>query len=178
MNTRPNKTQIIKRTLIAVAALGTIGAAANSYAVTGTATGTATVITPIGITKTADLDFGSFSSITDGAGGTVVIAPNGNRSATGDVALSTVGSATVSAASFNVAGQADATYAITLPESATLTNGANTMSIDTFTSSPGTSGTLDNTGKQSLAVGGTLHVGATQAAGTYAGTFNVSVEYN
>jgi hypothetical protein len=39
-------------------------------------------------------------------------------------------------------------------------------------------GTLDVTGAQTLLVGATLHVGVSQAANPYSGTFNVTVAYN
>jgi spore coat protein U-like protein len=42
----------------------------------------------------------------------------------------------------------------------------------------GLTGTLDGTGADSFTVGGTLSVIAAQVAGTYAGTFDVTVAYN
>ena len=53
------------------------------------------------------------------------------------------------------------------------------MTITDFTSSPsGINGLLSAGGTQTLYVGGTLNVGATQVAGVYAGTFDVTVTYN
>lgn len=148
----------------------------NGYAASATANGSAEVITPIAISKTADLDFGSFAA---GTGGTVVISTAGARSATGAVVLSALDAG--NAASFSVSGQANATYAITLPTSATITHtvdSTKTMSIGTFTSNPSGTGTLSAGGAQTVTVGGTLTVGNAQTVGSYTGTFNVSVEYN
>lgn len=146
----------------------------QAHAATATANGTATVMTPIAISADVDLDFGAFSALT---GGTVVISTAGARSATGAVVLSA--SDTGNAASFTVTGQADATYAITLPPSATLTHAdtVTTMTVGTFTSNPSSTGTL-TAGTETLTVGGTLTVASSQAAGSYTGTFDVSVEYN
>ena len=71
------------------------------------------------------------------------------------------------------------TYAITLPTSITLAAAAGApMVVDTFVSAPTVTGTLDITGAQTLLVGATLHVGVSQAANPYSGTFNVTVAYN
>ena len=147
--------------------------------VTATANATATIVTPISITKTVDMNFGNVA-VSGTSGGTVVLAPASTRTSTGGVTLpSTTG--TVTAASFTVNGTANYTYAITLPSSSlTITSGSNTMSVTTFTSSPSATGTLDGTGAQTLNVGATLTVAAAQAAGVYtsASPFSVTVNYN
>lgn len=163
-------------------ALGAATFAANSNAAQATATATATVITPIGITAEVNLVFGSFAR--GPSGGTVTVSTNGTRTASGPI-LSTVGDAH-SAARFDVTGDGSSTYSITIAPSATLADGANSMALATFsqltaggaTSGNVTSGTLTS-GAQSIYVGGTLTVGATQVASTdYAGTVAVTVEYN
>jgi hypothetical protein len=146
------------------------------HAAQATASATAEVMTPISISKTADLRFGKFSALT---GGTVVVTAAGARSATGAVVLSSTNAG--GAASFTVSGDANATYAITLPNSATIEHGTDntkTMSIGTFTSNPSGTGTLSGGGSQTLTVGATLTVGNAQTTGSYSGTFDVSVEYN
>lgn len=145
---------------------------------TATATTTAKVVGPISITKNVDLNFGALS--VTATAGTLVLAPAGTTSVTGGV--STQGGA-LAAASFAVAGDASATYSITLPGSITLSDGgapAETMTVGTFTSSPSGTGTLDASGAQTLTVGATLSVGASQAAGTYTNTtdLDVTVGYN
>lgn len=155
--------------------------AANSNAAQATATATATVITPIGITAPVNLVFGSFAR---GAGGTVTVSTSSIRTASGTI-LSAV-TAAPSAARFNVTGDGSATYSITIAPTANLADGLNTMALATFsqltaggaTSGNVTTGTLTS-GAQSIYVGGTLTVGATQVASTaYAGSVAVTVEYN
>ena len=163
----------------ALAALSVIGFSSSSFAqATATATATATIVTPISITKTVDMNFGNVA-VQTATGGTVVMTPAGVRTAFLGVTLPAV-PGTVTAASFTVNGQGTYTYAITLPATAvTLTNGANTMTADTFTSTPSATGVL-TAGTQTLTVGATLNVAAAQAAGIYvSGTpFSVTVNYN
>lgn len=149
----------------------------SGEATEATASATAEVMNPIAISKAADLRFGKFAALT---GGSVVIAADGTRSATGAVVLSLTNAG--GAASFNVTGDNSATYAITLPSSAvTITHAINilaTMSVGTFTSNPSGTGTLSASGAQTVGVGGTLSVASGQTSGSYSGTFTVGVEYN
>lgn len=145
--------------------------------VSATATASATIITPIAISKTVDMNFGNIA--VSGTGGTVVLAPAGTRTSTGGVTLPVV-AGTVAAASFTVTGLSTYTFSISLPSSPiTITSGSNTMTVGTFTSNPATTGTLTG-GTATVNVGATLNVGASQAAGTYtSGTpFTVTVNYN
>ncbi len=142
-------------------------------AATDTAVATATILTPISITKNTDLSFGDVypDAVTTG---TVIVDTTGSRTASGGAAL---GATAGSAASFTVNGEPSATYVLTLPASpVTLTSGGNTMTIDTFTDD-GTY-TLDGTGAETVNVGATLNVGAAQAAGTYTGNVTVTATYN
>lgn len=156
---------------------------------TGTATASATILTPITIVKVTDLNFGNIAS---GTAGTVVITAAGARTAIGPVLPNVPG--TVTAASFTISGEATKTYTVTLPASAiTLTGPSSaTMTVDTFTSSPTTTagaGVLGGTaaaagaiasGSQTLTVGARLNVGENQAAGFYtvANGLSVTVAYN
>jgi len=145
---------------------------------TATATATATIVTPISITKTVDMNFGNVA-VQSTTAGTVVLTPAGVRSATGGVTLpATAG--TVTAATFTVDGEGSYTYSITLPSSTLIiTDGTNTMTVGTFTSTPSATGTLSS-GTQTLKVGATLNVGAAQPSGVYTSTtpFDVTVNYN
>jgi hypothetical protein len=167
------------RNKLALAAIALVAFSSSSFAqATATATATATIVTPISITEAVNMNFGNVA-VQTGTGGTVVLTPAGVRSTTGGVTLPAV-VGTVTAASFTVNGQGTYTYAITLPATATtLTNGANTMTATTFTSTPSGTGALTG-GTQTLNVGATLNVAAAQAAGVYvSGTpFSVTVNYN
>ena len=135
---------------------------------------TVSIVTAISITNTADLNFGQV--VAGGTSGTVAMSPVGFRSSGGGSTLGSSGNS--SAASFNVSGDPNASFSITLPGSAVLTNGSDNMTINNFTSNPSGNGTLSEVGGQTLNVGATLQVGAAQPAGTYNGSFNVTVAYN
>jgi Domain of unknown function (DUF4402) len=167
-------TRFALTTVAALTLVSTVSAASNTA--TATANANARIISPITLVKNIDLNFGDV--IPSIAVGTVVVDPAGARTFAGGV---TLGSATgVAAASFTVGGQASATYAITLPAAAiTIINGGGgSMTVGAFTSSPAVTGALSGLGAQTLTVGGTLNVGASQATGSYTGTFNVTVTYN
>jgi hypothetical protein len=144
---------------------------------TATAVTNATIIAPIAITKTADLNFGNIVALTSAA--TVTIDPAGIRSSSNPLSLPTATAGTISAASFDVTGLEDATYSIVLPGSFNVSDGTNTMEVNTFTSTPTPAGLLTG-GTQILTVGATIDVGANQATGTYtnANALSVTVAYN
>jgi len=152
--------------------------AAGAFAQTNSATATATavIVSPITITRVADMSFGNI--IADVDGGTVVLVPAGTRTLNGLTSPSLPG--TITAASFNVSGLPNVTYVITLPATHDISNGTQTMTVNTFTSNPTPTGALDGAGTQTINVGATLNVGAAQAAGIYtnAAGFTVTVNYN
>ena len=146
--------------------------------VTASATASATILTPIAISKTVDMNFGNLA--VNATAGTIVLTPESARTATGGVTFLPTNAGTITAASFTVVGLEDATYAITLPSGPTIIeNGGNQMTVDTWTSTPTPTGTLTG-GSQTLNVGATLNVPASSAAGVYtsATPFNVTVNYN
>jgi spore coat protein U-like protein len=63
---------------------------------------------------------------------------------------------------------------VTYPASFNVVSNANTMAVQVAGAA---TGTLAN-GTVALPVGGTLTVGANQAAGSYTGTYTMTVEYN
>jgi hypothetical protein len=78
---------------------------------------------------------------------------------------------------FTVTGAAGIGFSITLPATATITSGVNTMTVNAFTSTPSGTGTLV-AGTATVNVGATLNVAANQVAGSYTGTYPVTVNYN
>ena len=169
-----NISKVIAAAAIAIAFSNTSFAQA-----TATASASATIITPISIVKNVDMNFGNVA-VAASLSGTVVLAPAGTRTTggAGGVTLpSTTG--TVAGADFTVSGQASYTYAITLPTTATLTDGgSHTMTVNGFTSIPSSTVTLSTGGTQDLKVGATLNVAAAQAAGTYTNATGVPVTVN
>ena len=164
---------------IATAAIIIAGSTASFAQATATAAASATIITPITIAKTVDMNFGNVA-VSATLAGTAVLAPAGTRTTggAGGVTLpATVG--TVTAVTFTVSGQASYTYAITLPSTATITDaGSHTMTVNGFTSSPSATGLLSSGGSQTLTVGATLNVTAGQSAGTYTNASGVPVTVN
>jgi hypothetical protein len=159
-----------------VMTLATQQVKAQTASASAQAKATANIITPIKIAKGADLNFGNIVAGT--SQGTVTVDTVGNRTAIGGVILPTAIPGTVNAAKFIVSGLPEATYAITLPTSTTIsTSGGASMTVDEFTSNPSGSGLLTG-GTQELYVGAKLTVNSNQPRGKYTGTFDVSVAYN
>ncbi len=143
-------------------------------AATATSNISAAIVPAIAITKDTDMNFAHV--VASGSAGTVALSLAGSRSATGGATLgSSIGTA---AAAFTVSGDPSSLYSISLPASATITSGGNTMTVNGFASAPSGTGTIGVGGTQTLTVGATLQVGANQAQGTYTGTFDVTVAYN
>jgi len=170
---------IIKAILIVLLAAGiALHSFAQSYVVT---TVSASVITPISIIKNVDMSFGNVA-VSVSAPGSAILSPTGSRSTggSGGVTLPTT-TGIVSAASFTVAGQANYTYAITLPSACVINDASgNTITGNSFTSTPATSGTLSVSGTQVLNIGATLNFAAGQPPGSYtnASGLPVTVNYN
>lgn len=156
--------------VIAAALLG--GSAAQ--AATGTGTATAKVLTPLTVTSTRDLAFGTIVPQTSAS--TVAVSSAGVVTCG---ALTCIGTRT--SGQFSITGTAGQVVSITAPLAATsftLTEpvASNTMSINNVTVSAA-SATLTG-GTASFTVGGTLNVGANQAEGDYTGSYTVTVNYN
>ena len=163
-------------TLIAAVVLVAVAATANAQ-VTGTATGSATIITPIAIANAGNMNFGSIAVST--APGTVALSTAAVRTASGGVTLPAV-TGSVTTAKFTVTGLGASTYSISLPSSYIISDGAShSMTVNNFVSDPSGTGALTN-GTQTINVGATLNVLASQTAGTYTNAtgFNVTVNYN
>jgi len=136
------------------------------------------IVTPITISKTADMNFGNVAINT--SNGTVELSPDGTRTPSGGVTLP-IQSGTVSAASFDVSGEGNYTYSISLPTEDFLLfhpNSTDYMIVNNFRSVPENAGQLSS-GAQTITVGATLNVEAAQEVGTYQGSsFEVTVNYN
>jgi hypothetical protein len=157
-------------------ALVILGFTATTFAQsTASANASAKILAGITLTKTVDLNFGTMTVPT--APTTVTISPLGVLTDGGNITLlSQVPIAAV--ASYDVTGDNNATYAITLPVSTTIVSGGNNMTVNNFTSSGGLNHILNGSGLETFTVGATLNLLAAQAAGAYIGTYNVTVTYN
>ena len=156
----------------------TLASLALRAQVTGSANIMATIVSPIGIDKSVDLDFGNVAGGSNP--GTVVVTPSGTRSKTGGVTLPGA-AGSVAAAAFIVTGVPNVTYSITLPyDPLPITCSGNSMTVGLFSSDPAGIGYLGPGGSQELHIGATLNVAALQPIGLYSSQapFNVTVNYN
>lgn len=158
-----------------------VSTAAHAASASASVTVSVHVVTGMMVTNTIPLEFGNVIPSSSIAG-TVTVA------ATDVVLIGTTGGPALgipppfpSAASFDLKGDADATYAVTLPLTPIYLGSEttmDTMAVDVYTSTSTGSGTLDSNGVDTVFVGATLHVAAGQAAGSYTGMFDISVDYN
>lgn len=165
-----------------LAAIAIIAFTTNSFGQATTSVVTsADVITPIAIAKGNPLDFGDI--VGTAAGGTVTISADGTTRTPSNANLLIGQQSTFSAATFSVTGQAGYTYAITLPTSFAVSNGAttpSTMTVDGFASTPNATGTLSTSGAQTVIVGAKITLAANQTSGAYthADGMAITVQYN
>lgn len=161
--------------LIFIVVLSFFAMSANSQnSATATVNSRATIIDPIKISKSVDLDFGNVISAYNP--GTVTLSPDGSRVANG-VQISTNFPGTVSPAEA-IVNHGNNKYSITLPESFTLYSQENpnqVLRINNFKIVPQTGEVIDI-----LKIGATLNLQANQPAGFYTNSsgFNVTVSYN
>lgn len=127
------------------------------------AASTLTILITIAVTKVADLLFGEAAQ--EALAKVINPASDAGR------------------AQFTVTGQPNAAYQITVPSTVTMTTGAGgtadtQIDVTTFTSSPTSPATLPPGGSQTVYVGGTrAAIRATQTAGNYTGSFQITVAY-
>ncbi len=133
--------------------------------------------------KTGDLDFGDI--VVGASGGTVRLYPNGTRTTTGSV--STVGT-TQQPATFSGAGTVNQQVLISLSaNSIQLTGPGAPMTVSNFEIGSSPSAILSTSpqrfrissanGVFAFPVGATLTVNANQAPGSYAGTWQITLNY-
>ncbi|MDZ7588713.1 MAG: DUF4402 domain-containing protein [Parasphingorhabdus sp.] len=153
----------------AVLATGMFGATAASAA-TATADAKANILQQVTVTKTADLDFATI--VSGAASSTVAVSPLGVRTC----GVGLVCSGTATAAGFNITGTTGTTVTLASDANVTLNSGANSM-VATLNTSSATHVLTGVALTDQFTVGGSLAVAANQADGNYAGTFNVTVNY-
>ena len=140
-------------------------------------TSRATIVEPITIQKTMDLDFGNVIAST--MSGTVVLSPEGTRTAYGvSISNSVPGQVTPAEA---VVTHGNLSYDISLPDTFTLFNEENpnqTLILNDFTVTPLPN--INAEGSDIIKIGATLNLEANQLPGFYTNTagFSVAVTYN
>ncbi|HEX5236913.1 MAG TPA: DUF4402 domain-containing protein [Sphingomicrobium sp.] len=159
---------VISAGALAALAVSTPALAAN----TAQATATVDIVSPLTLTNTSPLNFGTIIGPFNGE--VVEMSSGGSRTCPGTL---TCTSAAVSAADFTVAGTVSQALKVTVDPSVTL-NGSisGTLNVDLTTDLPGAVST-DTSGNATFGVGGSLAIPLGTADGVYSGKFNVTVQY-
>jgi hypothetical protein len=160
--------------VIALLACTSAGPAARAASVTASVS--ASNVKPLIITKLTDLDLGS---VTLGPGAwTNAIISISQAGALGCASTNLTCTGATSAASYNVQGSNQQVVNISAPN-VTLVNQNDPTKTLTLTTDAPSSLTLANSGfpGTNFSIGGSVTVDSTTAAGTYVGTFNVTVDY-
>jgi len=162
-----------KLSILAVPAFAAVMAiSASSFAATESTTASVTIKTPIAVTETTPMTFGT-------------VIPT-NAAATADVVLdfadgATSTNATITGASsgdFNVTGAGTSSFSLSGLGTVVMSNGtpADDMQL-VLTSSVALGTQALSGGALPIAVGGTLTVGANQPSGAYTANYAVTVNY-
>lgn len=182
---------MIRLALCAAVAVLATAPCAQAAPSTATATGiaTATVIRPLSVAATADMDFGTITHL-PGTSGTVTVTPGASGATfSGGAGAVCAGSdcSGAHAARFAVSGEPQRNYAITLPASVIATGAATdpgavapplTVSGLTLRTASGTSTPhLDASGADGFEIGGTITLPANLPPARYRASFAVMVTY-
>lgn len=147
----------------------------DASAATTTTTVEANIVSTINLVAQNGIVFGDIAA--SSIPGTVSIDTDGSRTTTGGATVNTNTSGTP--AKYEVSGDPNAYFTITLPTSVVITSGAgDNMTIVNFHSVPETNGQIDASGKQNLNIGATMKVGSFQPFGSYSGIMSTTIEYN
>lgn len=174
----------MKKMIIGLFAIGMMAGLSNKLVAqttntdNATASAFATIVSPIEITKTVDLQFGT---IIKGVG-TVTVATDNARTFSNTALNPGDQGTTPAAAVFTVSGEGAYTYSIAFTNATeNLTNGAVTMVAGSFVAlssdGEGLTGTLA-LGADTIKVGATLTLDNDEIPGLYTGSFQVTVAYN
>lgn len=164
----------VSKLFSAAALVGLVTAPALVEASSVSVDASANIAAALQISKTSDLAFGTIIPSSTSAG-SVVIAQGGTRTTN---AVTGVPGGTVSAATFTISGEENATYSLTMPTTVALSGpGANMTATLDPSLDPNASQTMGSS-DTTLNVGASLAVGQNQTSGAYTGSFNVTVAYN
>ena len=160
-----------------LATLAALAAAVPARAAPGqTATVSATVVKPLTIKWVQDLDLGTIV-LGNGtwSGATVGISRTGVFSCTN---ANVTCSGPTKVATYNVSGTNNQVVRVTAPNVTLVNQNDPTKSLTLVVDSPGTVA-LTNSGNPGVdfSLGGSISLSSTTAAGVYAGTFNVAIDY-
>jgi hypothetical protein len=166
--------RIIARAAVPLAC--TLWTGAPAHAATVMASVTANNVKPLLLTKLQDLDLGS---VTLGPGtwsNAIVSLSQGGVLSCGNANLVCAGATVV--AQYNVQGSNQQTVHISAPNVTMVNQNDSSQTLNLVTDAPATV-LLTNSGFPGVnfSIGGSVTLNSTTAAGTYVGTFNVTVDY-
>lgn len=165
----------IKFFAIATLFLGFSASAMAQQTGNATATAGATIVSPLSISNTRNLDFGTIVANASEAG-TVTLAATSDATSSATGVTMAPGSVSNTAV-FAINGDANRTFNITMPATVTLAGPANAEMIITLAKNLSNENNVLTGGTSTLYVGGSLAVAANQAAGAYTAEFNVAIAY-
>ena len=167
---------LLSRMIMAVAPICAICGASPACAATNVVQVQASVAKPLTLSWVQDLDLGSivlgpgtWSNVTVGISRTGVFScTSANVTCSGSAQVAT----------YNVTGNNNDVVRITVPNVTLVNQDDPTKTLTLAVDSPA-SLTLTNSGKpgQNFSIGGSIALSSSTAGGTYAGTFNVTVDY-
>jgi hypothetical protein len=167
--------QLLLLVLIMLFTAMAIFSMSNAYAATTNSSVDANIVSTINLVAQNGIVFGDISASSIPGG--VMIDVDGSRTTTGGATVNSNTSGTP--ARYEVTGDPNALYNITLPVSVVITSSAgDNMVVDNFISLPSANGQLDSGGRQNLTVGATMRVKSFQPFGAYTGVMATTVEYN
>jgi hypothetical protein len=179
------------RGLLLAAMLAELACAPGARAAGSTAMGlaTATVVRPLSVVATADMDFGTITHL-PGTGGTVTVSPGASGATfSGGAGAGCAGSdcGVAHAARFAVSGEPQRDYTVQLPASVIATGSGSDPgtalppltvgNLTLRTASGGAVPRLDATGADRFEVGGTITLPADLPPAHYRASFAVMVTY-
>ena len=162
--------------LILLVTLPAFRAVAAPTSATTTVTVKASVVKPLSLTALQDLDFGTIAlGAGTWSGATVSLSQAGVRSCTNP---NTICSGTAQAAKYQLVGTNKETVQVTAPPVTLVNQSDSSNTIQLVLSAPA-SIVLPNSGMPGVqfSVGGSMTLSSATAGGTYAGTMNVTVDY-
>jgi hypothetical protein len=137
-----------------------------------TAAVNAEIVSPLGITSSGVLNFGTFTTSESETNATVTILANGSDKTFSETDMELPGDA-FSVPTFTISKSENVQYGLSLAISEDPTDGTNTLSLSDLTSTAN----AENNDSTSFTVGGTLNVPSDAAEGIYGGEVKVTVTY-
>jgi len=163
----------MKKILFSFLVVAAIAAAPSKVLAQSNSTNTVSaveIVNPMTLTQSFPMAFGKIG-VTATTGGTATLGTDGVVTVSG---LTKQGGTSTSA-TYEASGDANRTYAVTLPATISVVYASTTLTINNIKAKCGTG---SDQIQQAISVGGTLTVAAGTLGATYTGSFQISIDYN